>query len=68
METHQAQAQCWSEARDLLCQLGSRDKTQISHRQRTNLYRLAFTLVAMGVWVDRYGLPQRTVEDADWAT
>lgn len=52
------QAQCWSEARDLLRQLGDSERAQISQNQRTRLYRLAFALLAIGVCADRYGLAQ----------
>ena len=68
MDARQTQVQCWTEARDLLRQIGSREKPQISHQQRTNLYRLAFALVAMGAWIDQHGLPQRAALDPDWAT
>ena len=57
---------CWSEARNLLRQIADREETQISQQQRTSLYRMALALLAMGVWVDRYGLPQCPATDRDW--
>jgi hypothetical protein len=46
-----------SEARGLLSQIGPGRAGQLSQQGRTFLYRLALLETVLGVWVDRYGLP-----------
>jgi hypothetical protein len=47
-----------SEARGLLSQIGPGREGQLSQQGRRFLYRLALLEMALGVWVERYGLPR----------
>lgn len=46
-----------SEARGLLSQIGPGREGQLSQQGRRFLYRLALLEMVLGVWVERYGLP-----------
>ena len=46
-----------SEARALLSQIGPGREGALSQQGRRFLYRLAVVEMALGVWVERYGLP-----------
>ncbi len=46
-----------SEARGLLSQIGPGRVGQLSQQGRRFLYRLALLEMALGVWVEQYGLP-----------
>jgi hypothetical protein len=47
-----------SVARGLLSQIGPGREGQLSPQGRRLLYRLALWETALGVWVERYGLPE----------
>jgi hypothetical protein len=46
-----------SEARGLLREIGPGREGALSQQGRRFLYRLALVEMALGVWVERYGLP-----------